>query len=417
MSTTAEVLTHTDQEVIDIDADWEPMLSNGKPSHELEAIKFFAGELLLYVRFPGGSIYRYENIPSELIENLRTSESKGSFFIKAIKNGGFSYKKIRDKSAPPPVEIISQSGVDAIDIPLIDEAPVKIELPKLEKEVLTIIDQAKTLQVTNKEEAGIAVAFIRHRRSVLDAFVEWFAPIKKASWEAHKKNTEKEKSIKEPNEEAIRIVKGKIQSYEDEKARLAEIERQRIRKEEEEKERARRAQEEAERRERQRIEDEARAKEEARLKAEREKFEAEKLEQARLLEEAGKKEQAERVLREAAAKAELQKLIDENRRLKEETEKAEKERLAQEALEAPIYIHDPILEVEKIDGLVIPKAWKAEVYDIRALCRGIADGKTPSDVISVNQSKINGLAKTWKEKTGDYHPGLKAYEDKSVRTK
>ncbi|MEC4683396.1 MAG: hypothetical protein VST70_06940 [Nitrospirota bacterium] len=312
------------------------------------------------------------------------------------------------------VEIVSQSGVEVVDIDLAH--PTK-DLTKLEKEALASIDQAKAIQVTCKEEAEFAVTFIRQKKTVLTTFIEWFSDVKKASWDAHQVNLGKEKSIKNPYEEAIRIVNDKLLAHEEEKKRLARIEAERIRKEEEEKERVRRAQEEAERKERQRIEDETREKENARLKADMETFAAEKLEQARLLEESGKKAQAERILREAAAKAELQKLIDENRRLREEVEKAEADRLAQEALEAPIYIQEPIIVEEKIDGLTIPKAWKAEVSDIRALCRGIAEGKTPPDVISVNQSKINALAKTWKEKTSDYHPGLRAYEDKSVRTK
>ncbi len=417
MSNTTEVLTDTDQEVIDIDADWEPMLSHGKPSHQLESIRYFSSELLLYVRFPGGSIYRYDNVPPHIVTQLRSADSKGSFFILNIKKAPFPYKKIKDKSQAPPVEIVGQSGVEVVDAPLIDEAPVKIELPKLEQEILTIIDQANAMQVTTQEEANLASAWLSHRKSVLAAFLEWFAPIKEATWAAHKKNTEKEKSIKEPNEKAIEIVRRKITLFVFEKARKAEEEAERIRLEAVKAEQARREKEEAERKERQRIEDEARAKEEASIKSEREKLEAEKKAQADALAKAGMEAEAERIRKETAAKIELQKLLDEQKRIKEENARLEEERRAKEALEAPIYVPEPVVVVEKTEGVTGAVAWKAEVVDIRAFCRGIAEGKTPPDVITVNQRKLDALAKTWKGRTGEHHPGVRAFEDKTIRTR
>lgn len=42
----------------------------------------------------GGSVYHYDNVAPELYADLCAAESKGSFFGKRIKNGGFSYKKI-----------------------------------------------------------------------------------------------------------------------------------------------------------------------------------------------------------------------------------------------------------------------------------------------------------------------------------
>ncbi len=314
------------------------------------------------------------------------------------------------------IDIVSQSGVEIVDLPLAPE-PVKIELPKLEAEVLTLVDQANAMQVTTQEEANAASAWLSHRKSVLSAFLEWFAPIKEATWAAHKKNTEKEKSIKDPNEKAIEIVRGKLAAFEAEKLRKAEEEAERIRLEAVKAEQARREKEEAERKERQRIEDEARAKEEARIKAEREKLEAEKKAQADALAKAGMEAEAERIRKETAAKIELQKLLDEQKRLKEENERLEAERLAKEALEAPVYVPDPVVVVEKTEGVTGAVAWKAEVVDIRAFCRGIAEGKTPPDVITVNQRKLDALAKTWKGRTGEHHPGVRAFEDKTIRTK
>ncbi|MHB8371035.1 MAG: hypothetical protein ACYDBP_15360 [Leptospirales bacterium] len=293
----------------------------------------------------------------------------------------------------------------------------QIELSKLEKEVQGIVDYAKALPVTCKEEAEIAVGFIRQRKSVLDAFVEWFAPIKKASWDAHKKNTEKEKSIIDPNQAAIDIVKSKLKAFDDEQERIAREERERIRREEEAKERARREREEAERKERQRIEDEKRAIEDARLKAEREKLEADKKAQADALARAGRVQEAERVAKLAAAQAQLDKIMAENKRITDENARLESERQALERMSAPIIVHVQEIEAEHTEGQTNAYAWIAEVKDIRAFCRGIAEGKTPIDTITINQRKINALAKTWKGATGDYHPGLTAKEDKSIRIK
>ena len=393
--TTAEVM-HPSQIGTDTEksTEWESVTSS-----QLSAIKYLPETETLFIRFSTGAIYQYQ-IPPDVVNALRKSNSKGSFFGKEIKN---SY---RGKLISPPTPLAE----------IVSPEPVKIEMTKLEAEALTLIDQANALVVSTKEEAENALAFVRHRKSILSAFVEWFAPIKKASWDAHKKNTEKEKSIVDPNEKAISIVNAKILAFDEEQKRLARLEAERIRKEEEEKERKRREKEEEDRKERQRIEDEARAKEEARIKAEREVLEAEKKAQADALAKAGMEAEAERIRKAAAAQAELDALMAENRRIKEENDRLEEERRAKEALEAPIYIPEPVVIEEKIEGLVIPKAWKAEVIDIRALCRGIADGKTPPDVISINQAKLNALAKTWKERTGDHHPGVRAYEDRSVRT-
>lgn len=42
----------------------------------------------------GGNVYHYDNVSPELFSEFNAAESKGSFFGKRIKNGGFSYKKI-----------------------------------------------------------------------------------------------------------------------------------------------------------------------------------------------------------------------------------------------------------------------------------------------------------------------------------
>lgn len=42
----------------------------------------------------GGGVYHYDNVEPELYAEFNAAGSKGSFFGKRIKSGGFSYRKI-----------------------------------------------------------------------------------------------------------------------------------------------------------------------------------------------------------------------------------------------------------------------------------------------------------------------------------
>ena len=366
-------------------------------SKTINAVAYDESERMLYIRFKGGSEYAYKDVPELIVRHLMSSESKGTFFAKNIKDC-FPSKKLEK------AEIV--------------EAPTKeIVLSDLEREVMVLVDRAKAMQITTNEEASAGSRFIVERKKVISAFKSWYAPLKakaKAVWE---EAVAKEKSIVDPNEEAIKIVRDKIALFEDQEARRVKEEAEKKRKEAEEAERVRRQKEEDERRERIRLEDEARAKEAAKLKAEREKLEAEKAAQAKALEEAGAKEQAEKVRRQAEAQANLDRLLAEGERIKRENERLKEELEAKEAMEAPIYVPEPVMEEVSITGVSVAKIWKAEVVDMRAFLKGVAEGRTPMECVKIDQPKLNQLAKTWKEKTGEHHPGVKGYEDKSIRTR
>ena len=366
-------------------------------SSTIKAVVYNSDTRNLFIRFQTGAEWVYEGVPSLIFDHFMKSESKGQFFAKNIKDA-FPSKKLEK------AEIV--------------EAPEKgIVLSDLEKEVMVLVDRAKNMQITTKEEASEGSRFIVERKKVISAFKSWYAPLKakaKAVWE---EASAKEKSIVDPNEEAIKIVRDKIALFEDQEARRVREEAERKRKEAEEAERVRRQKEEDERRERIRIEDEARAKEAEKLKAEREKFEAEKAAQAKALEEAGAQAQAERVRREAAAQAHLDKMLAQAEQIERENARLKEELEAKEAMEAPIYVPEPVVEEVAITGVSVAKIWKAEVVDMRAFCKGIADGRTPVECVKIDQPKLNQLAKTWKEKTGEHHPGVKGYEDKSIRTR
>lgn len=54
--------------------------------------------LTLNVKFNGGTVYEYANVPNEKYLNFKESESKGSFLAKEIK-GTYEYRKIEDNEA------------------------------------------------------------------------------------------------------------------------------------------------------------------------------------------------------------------------------------------------------------------------------------------------------------------------------
>ena len=372
-------------------------------SSTIKSVVYNSDTRNLFIRFQTGSSWVYEGVPSLIFDHFMKSESKGQFFAKNIKNV-FPAKKVEKAEEE---ENAKESSPESKEI----------VLSELEKEVLTLIPYANSFQILTREDATAGAKFITERKNVISSFKAWYAPLKAKAKEVWDVAQGKEKSIVSPNEEAIAIVRGKIARFEDEEAKRNEAERIRIRKEEEEKERQRRQKEDDERRERMRLEDEARAKEEERLKAERRKLEDDRINQARALEEAGAKEQAEKVRRQAEAQANLDRLLAEGERIKRENERLKEELEAKEAMEAPIYVPEPVVEEVAITGVSVAKIWKAEVVDMRAFCKGIADGRTPVECVKIDQPKLNQLAKTWKEKTGEHHPGVKGYEDKSIRTR
>lgn len=55
------------------------------------------------------------------------------------------------------------------------------------------------------------------------------------------------------------------------------------------------------------------------------------------------------------------------------------------------------------------KTWKAEVVDVKALCRSVADGKLPAGLVTIDQGELNGMARVIeKECTRD---GIRYYQD------
>lgn len=48
----------------------------------------------LEVRFSTGALYEYEEVPQSVYESLLNAESKGSYFNRTIRKGGYRYRKV-----------------------------------------------------------------------------------------------------------------------------------------------------------------------------------------------------------------------------------------------------------------------------------------------------------------------------------
>lgn len=75
----------------------------------------------------------------------------------------------------------------------------------------------------------------------------------------------------------------------------------------------------------------------------------------------------------------------------------------------------PAHEDTKVAGASVRKVWKAEVMDVRELCRQIAEGALPPTLVEFKQAELNRVATTW-QNTRDI-PGLRIYQDVSVASR
>lgn len=55
-------------------------------SSSLASVGYHRGMELLEVEFKSGALYRYENVPGHLYDELLSAESKGAFFNTCIRN-------------------------------------------------------------------------------------------------------------------------------------------------------------------------------------------------------------------------------------------------------------------------------------------------------------------------------------------
>jgi hypothetical protein len=129
-------------------------------------------------------------------------------------------------------------------------------------------------------------------------------------------------------------------------------------------------------------------------------------------------------LRQEALKAEAtRRKEEEDRKTKEaaELEAAglvdEAEALMVEAIEekekpVEVYVRPPETQKVKLEGARISTYWSAEVTDIKALCRAVADGKCSTTYVEANMSALNARAKSDMKELNI--PGVKAVSRSSL---
>lgn len=62
-------------------------------SSNIATIRYDDEQMVLEVVFNNGGTYQYFDVPSQVIDEFRTAESKGSFLAKSIK-GHYRYSKV-----------------------------------------------------------------------------------------------------------------------------------------------------------------------------------------------------------------------------------------------------------------------------------------------------------------------------------
>ncbi len=120
-------------------------------------------------------------------------------------------------------------------------------------------------------------------------------------------------------------------------------------------------------------------------------------------EEARKKAEAE--AEAARKKAEEAAKGNDEQAAAEARAKAEEAQAQQEALEhapAPVVMPD----TPKVKGLSKRQKWSAEVTDFEALVKAVAEGKAPITLLKVDQTALNGMARSLKDALNI--PGIRA---------
>lgn len=134
-------------------------------------------------------------------------------------------------------------------------------------------------------------------------------------------------------------------------------------------------------------------------------------------EERRKAEEAERKARaeaEAARKAEEERLRQEQEAAELAGDMRKAEELEQEkaAIESMPEVVPPVVDAPKIQGVSTSKLWKGRVTNMSALLKHIVDSGNFENLVEVNQSALNQLAKSTKGTLNI--PGVEFYAEESM---
>ena len=219
------------------------------------------------------------------------------------------------------------------------------EIEIVQKEVMPLSEQIMMIRVQDQPTLVKANDFFLLIRQMRKKIGDVFDPIIEAAKEAKKKADvaraiairEKEK-IEEPLLRAEAYLNGQIVWYKREQDKIRAEEQEILRQEAIKTELERRKKEEEDR-----------------------------LSQAAALEEAGAHEEAEALISET---------IEENQKPVE------------------IYIPPPETQKIKLEGATVKEYWHAEVFNLKALCKGIGEGKYPETWVNANMTPLNEQARS-----------------------
>jgi len=137
-----------------------------------------------------------------------------------------------------------------------------------------------------------------------------------------------------------------------------------------------------------------------------------------------KRDEEQERLRQEALKAEAARRKEEEDRKTQEAADLEAAGLQEEAqalvdeviedIGKPVEVYVPPPETAKVklDGASIRETWSAQVTDLRALCRAVADGKAPLAYIEANMTALNAQARSLKKELNI--PGVKSVSSQSM---
>lgn len=114
---------------------------------------------------------------------------------------------------------------------------------------------------------------------------------------------------------------------------------------------------------------------------------------------------AEQRAAQDAARAEAERLRAEQEALAAMAEQCGDPETAEDLRGQHVHVHVPVAAPVAAEGAWPTTRWHAELTDIIALCKAVADGTAPADLVQLNQPAANRLASALRDAVS--YPGLR----------
>lgn len=219
------------------------------------------------------------------------------------------------------------------------------ETTEVETKALSLVEQAGMVKIADPKSYEVAGFLWKTIGEVMKEVSDTFDPLIEAAHQNHKLALEKKAKFYAPLDKAKRDVKGLMSNYEQEMERI-------------------------------------------------------RLAEQRRLEEIARKAEEDRRIQEAI---EVEAEARANGATAQEAAQA-----AEAIIDEPVYTPPVVLpkETPKVAGVFFRTIWSAEVVDIKALCRTVADGKISTECVMGNMPVLNKMATALKQTMNI--PGVRA---------